>query len=486
MSQSRLEVNIENPQLYTTGDTVRGNVKLTVVDQLDLQHLDVELLGVAKSKNHTSNNGIFTSGSEKHKLLQITLRVFPPPDVQGSLRSKTYSLTSGEYEYPFEFTFPDKQHVPQCIQDKKLLHSKHYLLKDKRDAVALVGTFFYKETTTEDYCRVYYKVSAKVNTPLFRSSIKESAPVYFAPRNSEIAFSEGHISDKNKNLLSDTDRTFLIVKYNIDEDAKRKKGLMRFFTSNSVKVPFELRVGFKEECRLMTGKGSTCRKLEGGSRLSNSIDLDLLTSFSNDNLLDALGLKKGKSGLARPPAIRITHANVKIVQSLCFLGANETDLEEEFELFNQNLDVEVPLSDFERVYDGASDLHERSPSNLQNKIDRRSCFRLSLDPSWWDCPIDDIGQSFMTCNIRKNVTLYIRLILVTPEEPGREQMIESTSPVVFFRQEGLNGYIPFLAGDHADALPDYMPAPPGYESEEEEENKDEKKSNLFSLKGTKS
>lgn len=487
MSKTRLEINIENPQLYTTGDTVRGSVQLIVEDQLDLQYLDVELLGIAKSRNHTTNNGSYTTGAETHKLIQLTLRAFPPPEVQGNLSSKRFTLTKGEYAYPFEFTFPDKLHVAQCVQDKKFFHSKYYLLKEKRDTVALVGSFFHQEANPDDYCRVHYSVNAKVGTPLFHFSIKDSVPVFFAPRNSEIVYSLRHLSDRSRNLLDDTDHTFLRVKYSIDDEAKEKKGsFMRLFTSNSVKVPFELRVRFKEECRIDTERGTTCRVLEGGKRLSSLVDLDLLTSFSNDNLLDALGVNRAKSGSTKPPTVKITHVKVKIIQLMRFLGATETYLEEKFEILNQDLDVEVPFSDFERTEDEASELYDRSPSKYQDKVDRRICYRLSLDPSWWDCYIHDIGQSFLTCSIRKNVNLYIRLTLVSTDEPEKEIKIKSTSPVVFLRQEGLEGLVPFLEGENAEPLPEYMPAPPGYESEEEDENKDEKKSKIFSLKKTKS
>lgn len=485
MSKAELRIEIENPQLYTTGDTVRGQVQLTVPDLLDLEYLDVELFGMAKSKNHTYVNGQYYTGTEKHKLLQLTLRVFPPPDVQESLSSKKFTLTVGTYTYPFAFTFPDKQHTAQCVQDKKTFHSKYYLKKEMREQLALAGSFFHQEENNkDDYCMVYYSVDAKISTPIFHFNIKDSVPIYFMPKNSEIFYSLLHLCDKKRNLLEDSDRTYQKIKFGIDDDMRMKKSaLHRFFSPNSVKVPFELQVNFKNVSPLDTEKGSTNRVLEGGRRLSSIIDLNLSTSFSHDNLLDVLGGNK-KKGSVGAPVVRITHIKVKVNQLLRYLGATERRLEQKFEILNQDLDVEVPLSDFERTDDSESELFERSPSKFQEKVDKRVSYRLNLDPSWWDCYVNDIGQSFLTCGMRKNVSLYIRVTLASKDNPEKIFKIKSTSPVIFHSQERSQGHEPQLGGDGAENLPEYMPAPPEYEEDDDKE--DEKKKKGFSLKSRKS
>ncbi|KAF3987894.1 hypothetical protein FT663_04256 [Candidozyma haemuli var. vulneris] len=473
MSKANLAIYIENPQLYTTGDTVKGNVQLTVEDQLNLESLEVSLLGIAKSRNHTYNNGSYTAGSEVHRLLQLTAKVFPPPDIQNVSSSKKFTLTNGEYSYPFEFTFPGIEHVAQCVQDKKTFHSKYYLNRDKRDAVTLVGSF-YQQENSEDYCFVQYSIDAKINmASMFRFDIKHSEPVYFAPRNTDIVFSLLHICDKSKKLLGDEDYACQKVKYGIGDEAKEGKSFFRkLLSSNAVKVPFELKVRFKSVSPAETEKGTTSRVLEGGKRLSTLIDLDLTTPFSHQNLLDALGGNKAeKKGVLKSPVVRITHVKVKLISLLRFLGATETHSKIKHELLNQNLDVEVPLSDFEREEYNGTDLFFKTSSKYHDKIARNICYRLSLDPSWWDCYVNDIGQSFLTCSIRKNVELYIRLTIVSPDNPDKPIQIKSTSPIVFYRQEGSEGNVPYLNGGEHEQLPEYMPAPPQYDSDDNQETK---------------
>ncbi|PIS51012.1 hypothetical protein CJI97_004553 [Candidozyma auris] len=457
MPGNSLLIHIDNPQLYTTGSTVRGCAELVVEDKLDLECLEVELLGLAKSRNHTYVNGSYTAGEEKHRLLQITTMVFPPPDVQDVTTSKNYTLTSGRYKYPFEFVFPGKEHVAKCVTDKKTFHSKYYLKKDKRDHATLVGSF-YQEESSEDYFVIQYSIKGRVKTPsLFKFNIKQSVPIYFAPRNSEIFFSLLHLCDRSKNLLSDENHACQRVKYGIDSEVKESKSfLKKLLSSNSVRVPFELNVRFKETSPIETEKGITNRVLEAGNRLSKHVDLDLSTSFSYSNLMDALGMNRSdKKGIAHPPAIKLTHIKVKLISKVRFLGATETYSTLKFDLLNQPLDLQINLSDFEKVDYNGPHLVNYSPSKYADKLDKRVCYRLSLDPSWWDCYVNDIGQSFLTCNIRKNVELYIRLTIACADNPEKEIKIKNTAPIVFHRQEGSNE----PSYHEEEQLPPYMPAP---------------------------
>lgn len=72
-----LFVKITNPQIYTTGSKVQGLVQLIVLNKLDVEAVEVELLGFAESKNYIYINGVYIPKQESHNLLQITKRVFP-------------------------------------------------------------------------------------------------------------------------------------------------------------------------------------------------------------------------------------------------------------------------------------------------------------------------------------------------------------------------------------------------------------------------
>lgn len=476
MSRTGINIYIENPQLYTTGDTVRGSIELYVEEKLDLECIEVELLGMAKSRNHTYVNGSYVSGSERHKLIQLTSKVFPPPDVQQVSASKKFTLGSGTYHYPFLFTFPGKEHIAQCVRDKKTLHSRYYLKKDQRDQVTLVGSFFHQENS-EDYCMVQYTIDAQVVVPLmFKFNIKKSEPIYFVPRNSEIFFSLRHLCDRKRCLLPDEDTTCQTVKYGIDDEAKMSKSLLKkVFSSNAIKVPFELRVKFRDDMHLETDKGKTSRVLLGGSRLSQFVELDLLTPLSREALSNALGIsREGKTGAeSKSPVVSITHIKIKLLLYVAFLGAAETHLKQITELLNQDVDIRTPLDAFEKIeYSGLVMAH-RTPSKLLDKIDKKAAYCLKLDPSWWDCYVGDIGQSFLTCSIRKNVELYVRLTLGTPGNPEKGVKIKSSSPVIIHSQERADSTEPFPL-DHQEQLPSYMPAPPDYESDSDRKLTDKK------------
>lgn len=464
MVGNSLFLNITNPQLYTSGSKVEGIAQVLVKDRLNLEAVEVELFGLAKSKNYQYNNGVRLSGQESHKLLHITNKVFPPPHVQNVAMLKSYTLTSGRYNYPFEFVFPGKEHVIQCVKDKKILHKREYLWNERRYHATLPGSFF-DGVNLSDYCFVQYSVKARVKMALsFRFNIKQSVPIYFAPRNSDSFFSLLSLCDaSSKDLLPDESHACKKVKYAIDSDLKKNKSFLRLlFSSNAVEVPFDLNVRFKEVIPIETEKGTTNRVLQAGSRLSRFVDLDLSTSFSYLNLMDALGMNKlDKRGSVPPPAIKFTHIEIKLLLTVRYQGTRESVLESSFVLRKHPLELQVDLSDFEKVENYSPLLSKKSPSKYSEKLDENVCYRLSLDRSWWDCYVSDIGQTFMLCNIHKTARLYICLRIASAGNPAKERKIENTSPIVFYRQEGPDAPL----YNQVEHLPRYMPAPADYDDD---------------------
>lgn len=62
MVGNSLFLHITNPQLYTSGSKVEGIAQVLVKDRLNLEAVEVELFGLAKSKNYQYNNGVRISG----------------------------------------------------------------------------------------------------------------------------------------------------------------------------------------------------------------------------------------------------------------------------------------------------------------------------------------------------------------------------------------------------------------------------------------
>ncbi|PIS51013.1 hypothetical protein CJI97_004554 [Candidozyma auris] len=444
-----LFVKITNPQIYTTGSKVQGLVQLIVSNKLDVEAVEVELLGFAESKNYMYINGVYIPKQESHNLLQITKRVFPPPDVQGS-----YTLTSGVYHYSFEFVFPGRDHVAQCVKHKRIFHSKNHLPNKGRSHATLAGSFFH-EIKRDDYCSVQYSVEASATvTSVVKLVMKHSAPVYFAPKNSEIFFSLSDLCNSSKKtLLPDENHACEYLNYSIDGIVKESKSILRkLIPSNTVKVPFELNVRFKEVTPIETVKGTTNRVLQAGSKLSRFVDLDLSTPFSHKDILFALPWKEvHKKGTITPLHIRFTFIKVALVSTVTYRGSTASVATSSVSLRRQPLDLEVNLDAFEEVECHSS---KKVPSK---HTDKRVCFRHSLDPSLWDCNVKDIGQTFMLCNIQKVAHLCVCLTIAFSDNPTNEIEIENNSPIVFHRQEGPDSSL----CSQLKHLPHYMPAPDG-------------------------
>lgn len=460
MSGVGLKLHIKNQQPYTTDDSVLGFVDLHVEDKLDLEALEVELVGVATSQNYAQKHDTFSTSVEKHTLLKETRRVFPPEDVQTALNSRKFTLPAGDHSYPFEFVFPGKDHIAQCVRDKKKLHRKYYLKKDKVDVSSLVGTFAYHDNIDE-FCTVQYSVKARAIVPLkFGSEVVDSVDVIFVPKNADSCFSVLHLCELSL-LLPNRDHTCQKVRYGFDSHNEKSR-LLKLFLSNALNVPFELLVQFKEALPLLTEKGTTYRVLEGGHMLSKFVDLQLLMPLSLSQLALALGSEAAS-------AVKISRIRVKLVLLVRFAAMSELARKVKKEILDKELDLEIPFSDFERKEYRGSELFKKLPGKLLEGLNKYYCYRTRLDPSWWDCYVHDVGQSFLTCNIKKDVNLVVYLTLASPTDPLKKVEIKSVSPVVFYRQE----HSEIGAPDEAqDQLPIYTPRPPEYQGNGQEVGED--------------
>lgn len=113
------DVNIEvdrseNGGTFTNYDIIRGVVNLTVTTSISLNYIQVKLEGISRSqlvipaekrprKDRDKKDKMV---SDIHKVLYESSVVFPPDNVQKVSQAKEFTLTPGNYQYPFEFRIP--------------------------------------------------------------------------------------------------------------------------------------------------------------------------------------------------------------------------------------------------------------------------------------------------------------------------------------------------------------------------------------------
>lgn len=107
---------------FTNYDTIRGTVTLAVTSSIAVNNILVKLEGVSKTellvpkvsaKRERRNKRDRKDRSERdkrlqdeHKVLYDTMVVFPPDNVRQVSNAKEFTLTPGNYKYPFEFKIP--------------------------------------------------------------------------------------------------------------------------------------------------------------------------------------------------------------------------------------------------------------------------------------------------------------------------------------------------------------------------------------------
>lgn len=100
---------------FTNYDTIRGTVTLAVTSSISVNHILVKLEGVSKTelvvpkvsaKRDRKDKERDKRLQDEHKVLYDTMIVFPPDNVRQVSSAKEFTLTPGNYRYPFEFKIP--------------------------------------------------------------------------------------------------------------------------------------------------------------------------------------------------------------------------------------------------------------------------------------------------------------------------------------------------------------------------------------------
>lgn len=451
---TNLKLEIDHDKVYTTGDIVSGKVHLTVDDKVDLTSIDVTLYGQSRSRNKVHTGQGYVTKLEKHTLLELVNTVFPPPDIQSISTKGQYTLTEGEYTYPFAFTFPDKSHEADCKVEKKFFHSRGFTRRENIESVALAPTYSYK-WSFDEYCRVEYSVNVAIHNPsFFKFDTKVSEIIKFYPQNEDLTFSTKHLLDKWA-LKPDFDSCVKDLKYLPDGTMKVEGFFTRLFSSSGIELPMELMVNFIGD-EVDTPEGKTKRVIKSNNKLSRYVHLSLQTPISGGTLRDLAGDNNVAKG-DRPSdsfKIRISGVKVKLLLRIRYLAVKQSRKTHKYELLNKALDNEVSFTDFEPVP------QEKGSSILRKK----ELYKLDLDPSWFDCDITDVGQSFVTCNIKRDFHLEISVMIAASEDLSNELKLKVECPIVLQK-----GFASELDDETEKPPPGYGVAPPEYGDEKNSE-----------------
>ncbi|KAK6201206.1 uncharacterized protein RJT21DRAFT_33583 [Scheffersomyces amazonensis] len=99
---------------FTNYDIISGTVTLIVTNSISLNYIQVKLEGISKTelvipRQHRNRNDRKEKDKiirDIHKVLYDTQLVFPPDNVRSVSQAKEFTLTPGNYSYPFEFKLP--------------------------------------------------------------------------------------------------------------------------------------------------------------------------------------------------------------------------------------------------------------------------------------------------------------------------------------------------------------------------------------------
>lgn len=96
---------------FTNHDVIEGQVRLTTTTSLSLAYIEVKLEGIATTQLTIPKLTKRKERREKmvqdvHRVLYDTSIVFPPENVRLVALSKEFTLTAGNYTYPFLFKLP--------------------------------------------------------------------------------------------------------------------------------------------------------------------------------------------------------------------------------------------------------------------------------------------------------------------------------------------------------------------------------------------
>lgn len=151
---------------FTNHDIIKGTVTLIITNSITLNYIQVKLEGVSRTQlsvpRERRDSGRRDRGKDRkekllqdvHKALYDTVIVFPPDNVRQVSLAKEFTLTPGNYTYPFEFKLPLNNSCVKLsgITNKVLFNKKSF------DLIINNGNF---NTNTIKNMALQYTQSAK-------------------------------------------------------------------------------------------------------------------------------------------------------------------------------------------------------------------------------------------------------------------------------------------------------------------------------------
>lgn len=189
---------------FTNHDIVRGVVTLAVTDLISLALIDVKLEGITRSelkvpevKRRKSDKERMRTTIDVHKVLYDSVVVFPPPNVRNVQLGREFTLTPGNYTYPFEFTIPLELN---CVKVSGITNK---VLFNKKNMSVVLNNGNFNQKFFVNKAKLYLNQQLDPGMPPQRSSVQQY-----------------HISAQLPPLLLGMD-DFALVKYFVKVTCKR-------------------------------------------------------------------------------------------------------------------------------------------------------------------------------------------------------------------------------------------------------------------------
>ncbi|MCH0629181.1 hypothetical protein JNB11_04305 [Kocuria palustris] len=189
---------------FTNHDIVRGVVTLAVTDLISLALIDVKLEGITRSelkipeiKRRKSDKERMRTIIDVHKVLYDSVVVFPPPNVRNVQLGREFTLTPGNYTYPFEFTIPLELN---CVKVSGITNK---VLFNKKNMNVVLNNGNFNQKFFVNKAKLYLNQQLDPGMPPQRSSVQQY-----------------HISAQLPPLLLGMD-DFALVKYFVKVTCKR-------------------------------------------------------------------------------------------------------------------------------------------------------------------------------------------------------------------------------------------------------------------------
>ncbi|ODV65799.1 hypothetical protein HYPBUDRAFT_153449 [Hyphopichia burtonii NRRL Y-1933] len=386
---------------YTYGDVVLGTVVVSVSDKADIRDIIVKFEGTSITKNHRTvqrtEGGVqarseFNSVTIPIKLIEIPLKLFPPPDIQHVLSSDEHTLTTGSYYYDFSIQIPDES-----------------------SGFRLPPSFCHNNL--EDFASIQYAVVGVAHkTSGFSKTQSDFERINFHPSGTGLKFDSSHVLNRDGFLLPPFKTSVTRLKFKPIESTERNF-FKKLVSHKCIKIPFEYGMSFKSGESIQTEKGITERIIQKGANLKNQINIFLgipITPEAFRGLLFENFAESKKEAHPDQAKIYITHINVSLKSYVNYTAAvTACELHSQWTLRDEDCDYQLDLNDFTPAdYHGDGDAFRKISSKIEHLASRENFHMLELPEQYIDCEIPNkLTQSFCVQNIAYNNVLSINLKL---------------------------------------------------------------------------